>query len=118
MDQVKKIMSSLWGIIYCYLVLFITTCSMLVTSCVLISNAYDLYYPPKFEDQIVKTEFYVQSKNKNFAWDAPANKNVKDYAVKRYERKNGLVKNSLYMIFFMLISMGHILILRRFKKER
>mgnify|MGYP001558832238 CR=1 FL=1 len=112
----EKKMRSIWGEIYCYLVLFVTTCSLLATSCILISNAYDLYYPPKFEDQMIRTTFYEKSKDANFKWDEPANKNVKEYAVKRYEGKNSLMKNALSLIFFIFISMLHILILRRFKR--
>lgn len=107
-----------WGVIYCYLVLFITTCCLLVTSCFLISNVYDLYYPPNFEDQKTRIIFDEKVKDANFKWDEPANKKLKWYAIKHYERENSRMKNTLFLIFFVLISIIHVLLLRRFKKER
>lgn len=111
-------MKSIWGEIYCYLVLFVTTCSLLVTACIVISNVYDLYYPPKFEDQRIKTVFHEKSKIANFEWDTPANKDLKAYAVKHYEKKNSLMKEVLFLIFFVLVSVTHILILRRVKRGK
>lgn len=82
----------------------------------LISNVYDLYYPPRFEDQRIKTVFYEKSKIANFEWEAPANKDLKAYAVKHYEKKHALMKEVLFLIFFLLVSVTHILILRRVKR--
>jgi hypothetical protein len=110
-------MKSTWGEIYCYLVLFVTTCTLLVLSCVLISDVYNLYYPPKFEDQVTRIVFHEKSKISNFEWDAPAHKNLKAYASKHYEIKNSLMKNGLFFIFFMFVCIIHVLILRRFKKK-
>jgi hypothetical protein len=84
----------------------------------LISNVYDLYYPPKFEDQRIKTVFYEKAKIANFEWDTSANKDLKAYAVKHYDKKNSLMKNGLFLAFFAFVSMIHILILRRYKRDK
>ena len=109
-------MKTKWGEIYCYLVLFITTCALLSTSCFLISAAYDLYSPSDFDHQFLKTTFYEKLKDPNFEWEAPANSKLKKYAVKHYERKNNLAKDFIFLVFFMFASAIHVLILRRMRK--
>jgi|GEM_PF-6240327 len=109
-------MQSIWGEIYCYLVLFVTSCAILVTSCFLITNAYDLYYPPNFDHQILKSKFEKVSKEINFDWQASTNKDLKEYANRHYAVKNSLTKDMIRLVFFVFMSMAHVLILRRFKK--
>lgn len=113
----SQIMKSTWKIIYCYAILLVTMCSLITVSCLLISNVYDLYYPPKFEDQALMMQFNEKLKNKDFMWDAPEHKKLKEYAIKYYENKNTITKEMLFFVFFIFVSVIHLLILRKSKKD-
>ena len=106
-------MERMWGIIYCYLVLFITTCTLLIYGAIIISNTYDLYHPLSLEEQNVITLNKTQPKDLSKTQE----KTLKEYQDRRFNLKNKVQKELLLSLFVLLMGLGHAFLLRKIQKK-